>query len=249
MRLKLYGERNTGTRYLQQLIRLNLYGELVPGSEPEYLWRWFGGPSARPYELACDLYFALNFRKTLGWKHMLVPAPEALAAVAPDTLFVTLTKNPYAWLFSLFASPYHACSRYADFPEFLQAPWPTRRRERAPRRFANPMELWNWKNRAYLRLPGTVPVINLRYEDLLADPERCVREIAVRGNLAWRQAFFKNRERSTKAAPGRDFAFYRDYYLGEQWRARLGRRELDLINAALDPGLVRQFGYSIMEDI
>ena len=36
-RIKIYGERNTNTNYLEQLIRLNLDAEQIPGVVPTYL--------------------------------------------------------------------------------------------------------------------------------------------------------------------------------------------------------------------
>ena len=145
--IKLLGERNSGTNYLQKLIELNVDVDVLPGTAPPYVFRFF--PKS---EFACDAYFMLTGTSNLGWKHAIAPFGNELVRIQeryPNLLFVTITKNPYSWLLSLHRHPYHQRSAIGDFEEFLQSPWPTVKRERHPNPFPNPIIMWNEKNSSY----------------------------------------------------------------------------------------------------
>jgi hypothetical protein len=243
--LKLYGERNTGTNYLHRLLALNLEVHLLPGVVPSYLRRLF--PRS---ELARDLYFALTFGRNLGWKHALAPSPREIGTTSiysPRLFFVTLTKNPYAWLLSLYRRPYHYRGQASSFEAFLAAPWQPVRRARAPGVYDNPVVMWNQKNASYLRLAAGAPTINLRYVDLLSNPGRTLAQIASTWDIAWKVPEFKNVEESTKEKREKDFAYYQDYYLGQRWREELSEGQLALVNRHLDPGLMEAFGYAFYD--
>ncbi|RMF85521.1 MAG: hypothetical protein D6739_04365 [Nitrospirae bacterium] len=106
------------------------------------------------------------------------------------------------------------------------------------------MELWNLKNAAYLALHGE-EVVHLTAEEILRDPAAAVARIAKAFGLAWRVPAFVNYERSTKE-PGKDTAYYRDYYLQERWRDRLSQAAVEIINARLDHTIVERLGYHLL---
>ncbi len=94
MIIKIYGERNTGTNYLESLIERNIN-------------------FTKPKEGACiassaDSFVALSKMRRLGWKHRLVSARHLQEeGIQRESIFViTLTKNPYSWLLSLHKRPY-----------------------------------------------------------------------------------------------------------------------------------------------
>lgn len=244
--IKIYGERNTGTNYLLKLFRQNLEADLLRGVVPWYVRIPF--PRS---ELARDLYFASTSRRNLGWKHRLAPLPAAVRAMrgySDSLLFVTLTKNPYSWLLSLYRHPHHYRSELGTFQQFLSAPWATVRRENAIPEYPNPIIMWNEKNSAYLRLAAGMPTANLRYEDLLADPEHTLAQLAARYSIGRSRPDFANVVASTKERHGvKDFNYYQKYYLREQWKADLQPSELHTINKYLDFDLMRQFGYEELE--
>jgi hypothetical protein len=249
-KIKIYGERHTGTKYLYLLIVLNLHAKLIPGGEDLTKWYFkYAKEGSWLFELTSDLYFKTHFSETLGWKHILLPATEtyAQAGITPeDTLFLTLTKNPYSWLLSLYQNPWHAFQKYVSFDEFLKTTWKTRWRENAPKEFATPMEIWNQKNSAYLRLKKSQwNTINLTYESLIADPEKWVNQISQKIKTSKKSEKFLNREATTtKFAPGKTYSDYRDYYLQEQWKTRLNNHQVGIINQHLDEELMAEFGYT-----
>lgn len=248
-KLKIYGERNTGTNYLSELIYLNLDVDLVPGTVPKFVQTIQESKFFPGNEFLRDTYFSMRFHKNLGWKHMLVKSPASLRRirVCTDNLFfVTLSKNPYSWLLSLFKNPYHQnWAEKPDFEKFLTSPWRSVRREHGPHQFMNPVELWNQKNAAYIRLKAELPTVTLRYEDLLSDPEATVTKLAEEFSLRWRQSRFVNLLSSTKEG-SKDFHFYRKYYLEEIWRKELVFRSIEIINDRLAVDVVRHFDYKLI---
>ena len=106
--------------------------------------------------------------------------------------------------------------------------------------------MWNHKNRAYLSLHSSQwPTINLRYEDLVADPEACIHQIALFKEIERKHEFFLSREASTtKYDPEKSYSFYKDYYLKEMWRIQLSNTHIEIINKYLDDRLMAHFGYS-----
>lgn len=96
MIIKIYGERNTGTNYLMQLLRnhLNILAEFKEG---------FIIPSVFSPIDASRL-------EKLGWKHRLASAEflENQQVSREEILIITLTKNPYSWLLSLNKRSYAA---------------------------------------------------------------------------------------------------------------------------------------------
>lgn len=240
--LKVYGERNTGTRYLSQLLTGNLDVRLLNGAAPRMLgWFWPDSEAVR------DAYFRLTVRSNLGWKHRLPPRPDdplLLAAGARETGFVTVVKNPYSWLLSLLRRQYSAGRVYGSVEELVTSPWTTVGRECAPPQFAGAVDMWNRKYAACLALPGE-RTVNLRYEDLLGDPATQIATVAKRLGLAQRHAAFSNVESSTKRS-AQGFEDYRRYYLEERWREKLTDRELALIGERLDPAVMAAYGYEVL---
>jgi hypothetical protein len=268
--IKIYGERNTGTNYLYKLIELNLAVCLLRGSDPEILrsvQRWLPG-----HELLLNIYSYFSFQRNLGWKHSLVMPVHELSKMkicSENIHFITLTKNPYSWLLSLYKRPYHyhyhfnffknpslwLISHYrrpyhytvkkATFEEFLSSPWIPTRRERSTKTIENPVLLWNQKNASYIQLRDKFPVINLRYENLVLDPEKVIGEISNRFSLRNKAKKFKNVSESTKGDK-KDFLFYKRYYLEEQWREELSPESISFIKKYLDIDLMDYYHYKIL---
>ena len=245
-RVKIYGERNTGTTYLEQLLLRNLHIDSLRGGVPRSIRRVF--PNS---ERARDWYFRATSRRNLGWKHAFVPSANQLAKARPDStrlLFLTLTKNPYAWLLSLYRQPYHAKHRHSSLEQFLKEPWLTVGRENTRSAFANPVEIWNHKNAAYLALGDYTTTVHCRYEELLADPLGFLERICSEHGIQPRRSPFENVHEAMKGHDrGKTFDDYRAYYLNERWRAELDDNCIQLINERLDPDVMSHFHYPRIE--
>lgn len=247
--IKVYGERNTGTNYLHDLIAENLQIELLPGIMPSSFV--FRQKFLLRQEFIIDLYDRLTYHKTLGWKHALVADKEQIlkSKVYNDKkiFFVTITKNPYSWLLSLYMRPYHLkVNKDMSFREFIQMPWESVSRERSKKIFENPIQLWNEKNRAYMELGKNFDTVNVTYEDLLYSPEAIVEKIKDRFSLNNKSDGFKNIMDSTKSESTK-FEDYRDYYLQEAWKEKLADDDIGFINQFLNKEILEYFKYEMIE--
>lgn len=238
-KLKIFGERHTNTNYLSKLIELNLECELVEGVVPTYI-RTIENLLGKQW--LRDAWFERHKKDNLGWKHSAVGdfAPPA------DVGFVTLTKNPYAWLLSMYRRPYH--QHYTTPPtleDFLQLPWQTLGRENMTGPAPNPITLWNIKNASYLKLPDA-QTLHVTTEDTFVDAAAVVTQISEKFGIARLQKEFIDFDRSTKKRADRDGDYYRDYYLNERWRSELTDEAITLINQELDPELLSFYGYTLL---
>jgi len=165
--------------------------------------------------------------------------------IPDDIAIVTLTKNPYAWLLSLYQRPYHQYYKNKpDFFTFLNMPWKTTRKENTERLVSNPIELWNLKNRAYLTLPKN-QTANLTSESVLDDPASVIDHLSQTFAIQKKSEEFTNYERSTKD-PSKSSDYYQNYYKNELWKNKLPESSIELINSKLDPELMKHFGYKIL---
>ncbi len=248
--MKIYGERNSGTIYLSELIRLNFVCKELRGFVP---WPVTGLQLVLPgRESVKDAFFSTTFGSNLGWKHMRAKPVEELKRYSISSRrlhFVTITKNPYSWLLSMHRRPYHQhYDAPLSFEEFLTTPWQTTGRDGTKETVSNPVELWNLKNGSYLNLNQGFPALNLRYEDVLCDPQRAMKQVESEFKLQRSTPEFRNYERSTKET-SKDSAYYKDYYLNERWREKLSADAVEVINSCLDQELVQRFGYQLLTHI
>jgi hypothetical protein len=261
-KLKIYGERNSGTNFLTRLIRRNFQCELIPGTlaearpgyreiiEQELETRISDmGKRILARQIRLDDFFRGNLWTTLGWKHGVPPAEVIRNYPDRDrTLFVTISKNPYAWVLSLFRRPYEntALDRMNDLSSFINEPWITGSRENTPAYLESPVELWNLKADGYQRLANVAVTVNVRYEDLLDAPMQFLQ--IIENYLERRTKKFELPVEPTKSddVGHKDFDYYRDYYLNERWRKELGHEHIMAINRFLEPAIVEKSGYKII---
>lgn len=240
--LKIYGERNTNTNYLSQLVALNLDCVELDGVAPVWLDKLQKALSIE--EALKDVYFVASSGVNGGWKHRAV---DKKVRVEEGLSFVTITKNPYSWLLSLYRNPYHQEHiKGMSFEEFLSTSWPTVGREGLGKEVVrNPVELWNIKNLSYRNLPASKTVTTTT-EALFEAPQAIIDEISQRFDIPYKLDQFKNYERSTKEK-SKDSSYYKDYYLNERWRSKLTPEAIKLINESLDQTLLDEFGYQLIQ--
>jgi len=250
-RMKLYGERNTGTHYLSRLVAANLRVRLLESIEPRIIRR--AARHLRGAEVVRDVYFSLTFRRNLGWKHMNPKSPQELRDlhIDPEAVrFLMLTKNPYPWVISMLRHPYHlGAASVKDIEELVRRKWACTRRENMRDKTAFLIDVWCTKTRSYLNLIEQAHACLVRYEDLLMDPASSLSRVASTLGLQPRNETFANIDLSAKRegrATGRTFESYRDYYLNEQWRNALTPAAVEIINSQLDRELVERVGYNII---
>ena len=245
--IKIYGERNTNTNYMSKLIKLNLDAHEIPGIVPDTIMKLQKRLPGN--ELVKDIYFYLTYGKNLGWKHTQVKSIEVLKSYAVlknyNVAFITITKNPYSWLLSLYRRPYHQYyTEKLDFETFLQRPWETIGRDNVKVSLKSPIELWNIKNLSYLHLKE-LNGLNIKTESIFEHPGNIIEQISHHFSIKKLSDKFINYDRSTKDE-SKDSKYYRDYYLNETWRNKISSEAIAIINGTIDKKLMSHFNYNLL---
>jgi hypothetical protein len=178
--VQLFGERCSGTNFLESLIRKNFRGLA--------LTKEFGGKH----------WFIKDHHPRCRPNHSTDYQCIRRLTDSADTLFLCLFRNPYDWLRSLNARPYHAGRHWGlPFSDFIRDPWhsweTTRVHPAWPDRADNYWFIEDAENilrlrtRKILHLLGLEQIVDhvymLRYEDLRDDPQILI-EIAKRYGIA-----------------------------------------------------------------
>lgn len=246
--IKVYGERNTNTNYLSKLIQLNLDVQELPGVVSPIIFKLEKILPGTDCEWIRDLYFYVTYRYNLGWKHTCAkPVAELLKydVMQRKVHFLTITKNPYSWLLSLYNRPYHQYYKIKpDLETFLLTPYKSVGRDNCSRVLRNPVELWNVKNLSYLQLTGA-NVLNITTESIFENAEAVINKISDKFAIPKISLNFINYEKSTKDK-SKNSTYYRDYYLNEKWRDSLSIDAIKIINDYVDKQLMSYFGYAVL---
>jgi hypothetical protein len=256
-RLKIFGERNTGTNALAQLIKKNIGEILCPGVAREVVADWPARLRSiagfdEPYRLFLqhamidDIFSAMPAE--CAFKHT---APEfSPRFIEQEVGIIFLVKNPYSWLVSMFRRPHGMLlPKVDDFSLFLRRPWLTLTRDNLPRVLASPVEMWNRKVAAYCRFATAaaqqgLPFCILKFEDFVHDQLAALRTI--RTVFGFPDELAVPIVSSTKE-PGLDMHYYRMYYSTEAWRSSFSSADLAFCLAAIDWLLAATFAYSKIE--
>ena len=256
--LKIYGERNTGTNYLEQLMLRNFDANILLGRAPDhhiqaYLSRaikLISEPRGVAYRHAWrDRYLVESFDKQLGWKHM-CPSPERLGpSRLANVKYVMVVKNPYSWALSLFRRPYHVGGRDSSFDMFLERKMPVMPElENIGTDEITPIEVWNRKVTGYLRLREEAHrSIIVRYEDLLADEMQILCQIAKKLGIRVRKELRPIKHGVKKHDAHIDRHYYQNYYISQMWRKKLTPQHILKINSRLDRNLLKELDYDILD--
>jgi hypothetical protein len=255
LKIKLFGERNTATRAVKQMLRATHGVTLFNSKRPDDL----GNVEWAKLVASINLYISKDWRKVYMealrdnvahhnaplamWKHAAPRWDDAF--VHEDVSTILCVRNPYSWALSMARKPYHMKgARTGDFLTFLKRPWLTERRDNSGIVLRSVMDLWNTKLRAYADFADHAELAGgayayLRFEDFVADPVR-----ALRGTL---QTFGKSVDAnpipiSTKPN-GMALSDLQTYYANESWKSRLTAPTVQAINDVLDWPLVDQFCY------
>ncbi|MDH7448055.1 hypothetical protein [Aquimarina sp. 2201CG14-23] len=246
--IKIYGERNSGTNYLEQLIDQNLQVKILkyrPNKLSTSLLRTI------KYDFVIDILSTMDKKNSLGWKHGCPRVKEINEFKKHPLVIVTITKNPYSFLLSLHKKPYHFRGKKDPvFHNFIEQDWFLRNRDFCKGRYLeSPIELWNVKNKSYIHLSEKTfqIVINITYEQLIKNPEAIIDLIAKKGGIqVKKEEGFQNIVDSTKKS-SLTFDDYKNYYLKKEWRKNLNNQAIGTINEKIDRSIIEYFKYQIIQ--
>lgn len=187
--LKVFGERNTGTNFLQSFLRLNTSLKVLKGGDGgrEDIKRQFKDfvlkhdikdPFAQKLvmESLLDQESTKRSQINFGWKHANVcPKMLSKASGFEDVCFVFIIRNPWRFISSLHQKPYNLLPKpTADLSHFVRSPIYVNQRDRlSSRLIKSPVELWNRKVRSYFEFNLVHPKQSLivYYENLVLSPD------------------------------------------------------------------------------
>jgi hypothetical protein len=247
---KIYGERNTGTNYIQKLVQANFAVHCLQSNNQIYDYvnalshrlpkRMRGKFRSAIVDMDCER----TTRSEFGWKHGVPPADEIRSAPhAAHTLFICVAKHPLSWLSSLTERPYNPIENVpGNFSELIRYEWRLTQRDnvRGQDRI-NAVELWNAKNAAFFRLKeSAAKCIVIAYEEVLREPSQFMAELnkyllATKKKFVW----------ALPSTKGDDSTFedYRDKYPMDGVVKGISPDDLEFVKGRVDPELMAGFGY------
>lgn len=248
--LKVYGERNAGTRYIEHVIRANfavsglqsnnhiyefartLAGQLPKGTE--------GKVRSQIIDIDCNRTLQSDF----GWKHGVPPRDQIVSAAHQyHTLFVCVAKHPVSWLRSLAKRPYNPVEKVPKtLSDLIQYDWPlTSRDNLSGLTRINPIDMWNIKNAAFVDLRSIVrKFIVTAYEDVLRNPAAFIKQIADHLLVKTDEPIWALP--STKG-DGITFDEYREKYTSGNIFEGVSGEDKRFIKSRIDGMLMDTFGY------
>ena len=248
-KVKVFGERNTGTRAVLKMLR-NLKGVSVgfphanqPDLEAllEKVENTCSGFALELYRDALEDERRRRLEAVNAWKHAAPVMDDSYAAWDASTLF--LVRDPYSWIVSFTNRPYHTRAPKLESPEeFLCRPWMTLQRDNTAPVLNSPMCLWNEKLRAYRAFAdqGAIPSTVLHFEDFVLDPVGALGRSLQTFGID--HAALAEVETATKTG-GMERAERLAYYTDQRWKAKLTIKAATLVNELVDWEIARHFGY------
>jgi len=257
-RVKIFGERNTGTNALQKILEKNSLSKCFP-SNPEDLvanyrrryrkWRllrmltlsdrnWFD----RKRELEVDKIFD---GQTIAryWKHSATFTSDVTSLRGASVFFCV--RHPVSWVYALWRNPYNSISpRTENFFDFVNSEWSLLGRDNLGSGSVSPAELYIKKIKSYgilmAQLERTgIPHQLVKMEDLISDQAGVFRRVSSMLNEP--STTFKELRSSTKSSL-LSIEDYKNYYGNELWREEIGSA-LPQLSAMFPDDLFDWLGY------
>jgi len=200
--IKIFGERNTGTNFLEKLCEKNLAASVIKNNIP-HPWSYVAvllthsKSKIANYpvsDLFRDAYFKKKFEKEYGWKHrsLLIDTEKRLLEKNPNLVYLICLRHPYPWLLSMYRKPYNLGidTKKITLSEFIQARCNVARREFCNEKsFNNPLQLWSHKIRSYAECINLENVHVVRHEDLVENPRNVVQLFSTKFVIEQNQNF------------------------------------------------------------
>lgn len=182
--VKVYGERNSGTNFVEQMILRTFDIEIIWNIPdiPQERRRDIENSGLPTVSANClveriwdEIYYDYRLQHR-GWKHEKLSDDRLAdyeAAAAGKCGFVFVVRNPFDWSRSMQRNPFHVQQHVSqDFSEFIRSPWMLLKRDCIDKDYlATPVLLWKIKVAEYIRLASEGRGLLVRYEDVLQKPD------------------------------------------------------------------------------
>ncbi len=253
--VKIYGERNCGTRLLQTIlstapgIQLLSQGHSFVGSKlaAKLNSKIPNRIDGRTMQVLKDKDTLQYADKTLGWKHAF-PHIDALEKFKAPVVVLVIAKHPFFWAKSLQNRSYahYSPQDFSElkFEEYLKALYIPPLRENAPDLYYNSvLNAYAAKLKSYLDLARAHrEVYFVQYETILTDPETFLEQLGI---VLKRRTKFKMPTISTKDK-GIGFDDYAQKYTVDRLRTQIGPYQRSF-KKSYPEKVLNIFGYSNAE--
>lgn len=182
--VKVYGERNSGTNFIEQTI--------LRSFDTQVIWNIPDIPHERRSDIETSGLPALSASCLIeriwdeiyhdyrlqhrGWKHEKLSddrLTEYETAASGKCGFIFVVRNPFDWSRSMQRNPFHVQQHVSqNFTEFIRSPWMLLKRDCIDYDYLEtPVLLWKIKVAEYIRLASEGRGLLVRYEDVLQKPD------------------------------------------------------------------------------
>ena len=251
-RIKIFGERNTGTRAVAQMLRAHR-GVVInvprpPDASFDMLMAQINSTlKGFRHKLFQDTLIDARLRRLKAisaWKHTAPVVDESFAEHGASVLF--MVRDPYSWATSFFRHPYHARAHTPDrLEDFLQQPWLTMQRDNTAPVLTSPLVLWNEKLRAYraFALAAPVPSTVLKFEDFVLDPVAALGAALVDFGISSTGLAEANTTKKNGLSARKRVRYYKE----NSWQKEISPEAARLINSYIDWDVATAFGYTMRD--
>jgi hypothetical protein len=257
---KIYGERNTGTNALKNIVESNSDSVVLPSTIHEveahlnsstlkfikHLTSKLVRNKAQKYIVRhLTLLALMQIRPDfLGWKH---GKPKPNRRYVHDAFLLLTVRDPVSWIASMYQRPHHRLIEpKGDFSHFIRRRWPLIAVDALGRgSVSNVAELWNLKVRALVEFSNWAKHEGatfkfIKFEDIIFRQENIFDRISrFLLNPADR---FRIITKSTKE-PDKDLKFYQEYYTQQGYLKLLTPADTEFVVSNIDWDIARLFGY------
>ncbi|MFK7941913.1 MAG: hypothetical protein AB8B85_03230 [Paracoccaceae bacterium] len=258
VRVKVFGERASGTNFLARLLYANFKVEPLLHADPnthsdvQPVRAISLGEKARGAigERIEDYLHETTMATTGGWKHAcLTDKLFRTLENSPEVLFICISRHPALWIRSFFRNPFSGfCEDAPDIETMLRTPWVSRPRdELAELVLPGPAILWRRKHESYLRYAHAKRNVKLlRHEDVLRDPNTVLDLLAplmTRRRDAWGLPKGYGRTwQDGQDLQERDFFQIRDELPEDPW-AEISSDAAEILRSQIGAPLLEKLGY------
>ncbi len=250
-KVKVFGERNTGTRAVMQMLRalkgVSISAPAVPTPDLDLLEkRVIETLKGFHREIYIDALYDEARRRNGGlsaWKHAAPVVDDSYGAKDASVLF--LVRDPYSWVLSLGKRPYHTRAPKLDSVKaFVERPWLAMGRDNIDTVLISPMVLWNEKLRAYRAFAKAAPVPStaLKFEDFVLEPVAALTRALAEFNIP-AKGLTEIAPSTKRGGMGREVR--RAHYASEAWKSELDANAVAAINTYVDWDVATSFGYEM----
>lgn len=176
----------------------------------------------------CELNLGIKIEtNSYDWMHGLPSKKE-------DYKYLVTVRNPFSWALSMWDDPHSKEKLNKHFDRFLKQKFEG---------WENIIHMWNRKYIKYMKLGNESDAILIRFEDLIKDPEKEIKEISIQFNLKIDN--FENIENEVRSGGKILNKKYnrRDHYINGLWKTRITLKDMDYMRLKFDERLIKLFDY------